>query len=121
MLKFIALLLVVGVAVAMGFVGHKVYCGRGATLTFTNNSGQTADLVLIENGGKSCKAKGVESGGMFSCRIEGLVEGPGFQIQVALRNGKGFSVTGPGYVTGGMEYVGEIAVDANGKFEFVFN
>lgn len=121
MLKFIALLLIVGVAIAIGFAGHKVYCGKGATLTFTNNSGQTADLVLIQNGGKSCMAKGIENGGMFSCRIEGLVEGPGFQVQVALRNGKGFSVTGPGYVSGGVEYVGKLAIDTSGKLEFIFN
>jgi hypothetical protein len=120
-LKFMAVLLVIGVAIAIGFAGHRVYCGRGATLTFTNNSGQIADLVLIENGGKLCKAKGIERGGMFSCRIEDLVEGPGFQVQVALRNGKAFSVVGPGYVTGGVEYVGEISVDANGRLEFIFN
>ena len=120
LLKFstIAILLIILIGiVVVGIIGHEVYSGKGVALTFINNSGQSADSVVIAVSGQSCSANGLERGGKFSCRIENLSDS-GYNVQVKLRSGSTFSVKDFGYVTGGMESVEEITINENGEIKF---
>ena len=95
-------------------IGHSVYSGKGASLTFKNQSGLTISIAIISVSGQSCSVKKLENHGEINCYFGNLGDS-GYTVYVELSNGSKFNAESLGYVTGGIDFSDIITINEEGE------
>jgi len=108
----VLLLILIGLVLII-FVGHGVYSGKGATLTFRNESGFTIKTATITLSGYTCGVKKLEDTGEISYYFGNLSDSS-YSVQVELVNGSIFQDE-VGYVCGGMNFRDIITINKAGE------
>ncbi|MFV1975615.1 MAG: hypothetical protein ACC651_07675 [Candidatus Scalindua sp.] len=116
LLKFstiVFLLLFLIALILLVFIGNSFYFGKGALLTFQNNSGHSISSATISVSGKLCGFKKLENQGEVNCYFENLSDSH-YKVEVQLSNGSNYKAS-LGYVTGGMNFSDVITINEAGE------
>lgn len=111
----ILLLVIIGLVLFI-ILDHGIYSGKGASLTFRNESGLTITSATIDLSGKTCSVKKLEDTGEIICYFADLTDS-GYNVQVELINGSKFKSNDLGYVCGGINFTDVITINKVGEIK----